>query len=73
MPTDNLNRAAVQALAEAKGINSTAELARRSGIDRPHLSRILAGQRTAQPSQVLAIAEALQVAPIAITAMAEAS
>lgn len=45
--------------AAAKGIDSVSELARRCGINRPHLSRILNGKRDAQPSHVLALAAAL--------------
>jgi transcriptional regulator with XRE-family HTH domain len=61
-----LNVAGVQALARALGIDSTSDLARRSGIERTYLGRILSGERPAQPSHVRAIAAALKVAPIAL-------
>lgn len=58
-----LDAEAVTNLAAAKGIDSVSELARRCGINRPHLSRVLRGEREAQPSHILALAEALDCAP----------
>lgn len=64
---DRLNREAVTALAEALGVDGVSDLARRSGIERSYLSRILKGDRPAQNSHIVAIAAALKVGPIAIT------
>lgn len=61
-----LNLTTVSVLMVALGIDSTAEMARRTGMDRTYLSRVLRGLRPAQPSQVIAIARALRVPPIAI-------
>jgi len=61
-----LNTEAVTELAAALGIDSVSELSRRSGISRPHLSRVLRGERPAQPSQVLTLAEVLGVEPSAL-------
>lgn len=58
-----LDQEAVTDLAAARGIDSVSELARRCGISRPYLSRVLRGERPAQPSQIIAIAEALDVDP----------
>lgn len=61
-----LNRSAVLALMEARGIDSVAQLARRADMERSYLSRVLDGKRPAHPSHVLALARALKVAPIAL-------
>ncbi len=58
-----LDTEAVTELAAARGIDSISELARRCGITRPHLSRILSGQRRAMPSHIVALAAALDVTP----------
>ena len=42
-------------------------LARRSGIERTYLSRIMRGERPAQNSHVIDLARACKVPPIAIT------
>lgn len=55
---DKVRRAAV-----SLGIDSVSELARRSGINRPHLSRILSGKRAAMPSHAVALAKALKCDP----------
>lgn len=67
MPRDNLNRDAVRALMEARGVDSMSDLARRSKIERTYLTRILNGDRAAQPSHLVAIAAALKVPPMAVT------
>ena len=59
-----LNISLVHRLMPACGIDSTSEMSRRTGIERTYLSRILRGQRPAQPSQVLAIGRVLRVPPI---------
>lgn len=72
---DQLNRDAVLALMEAKGINGFAHLARRIAAissegeapERSYLSRVLRGERTAPPSLVVLIALALKVPAPAIT------
>lgn len=69
--TAHLNRATVESLMEALGIDSVAELARRSGIERSYLSRVMRGRRPVQPSHVIAIARALQVPTIAIIGPAD--
>ncbi|WP_414629056.1 helix-turn-helix domain-containing protein [Streptomyces xanthochromogenes] len=43
------------------------ELARRTGLSRPYLSRLERGKRGASPDTVLLIAHALNVPPDAIT------
>lgn len=66
-----LNRANVRIHMVRLGINSIAELSRRvadvdKSIERSYLSRVLKGDRPAQPSHVVALAKALQVPPIAL-------
>lgn len=61
-----LNTEVVAALMRGLGIDSKSDMARRTGIERTYLSRILRGQRPAQPSQVNSIARALKVSPIAV-------
>lgn len=58
LDVDTVKRTAV-----SLGIDSVSELARRSGIDRAHLSRVMRGQRPAKPSHLLALAEALNCKP----------
>lgn len=65
-PTLNLD--ALRDLMEARGIDSVSELARRSGVDRSLCSRILAGERRATPSQILAFTNALHARPITLLA-----
>ena len=67
MPADTLNRDTVHALMDALGIDGYADLARRSGIERTYLSRIMRSERPAKPSHVISIASACKVPPIAIT------
>lgn len=70
-PTDDLNREAVHALMAALGIDGYAQLARRTGeLDRTYLSRIMRGERPAQPSHIIALARALKVSVLAITGQA---
>lgn len=69
--TAHLNRAAVESLMEALGVDSVAELARRSGIERSYLSRVMRGARPVRPSHVVAIARALQVPTIALIGPAD--
>lgn len=66
-PTDNLNRDAVHALMEALGVDGYAQLAKRTDLERSFISRVMRGERTAQPSTIIAIARALKVPTIAIT------
>lgn len=61
-----LNVEGVRALMDARGVDTVSDLARRAGIERTYLSRILDRQRPAQPSHVRALAGALKVAPIAL-------
>lgn len=61
-----LNLASVEAWRVARGIDSISELARRSGIDRSYLSRIMSGKRPALPSHVAALAGALKVPPVVL-------
>lgn len=56
-----LSADAVRRHAAAKGIDSSSELARRAGLDRSLVSKLLHGRRRAKPSHVLALAEALEV------------
>jgi transcriptional regulator with XRE-family HTH domain len=67
MATDDLNRAALEALMRAKGIDGYADLARRSKLDRTYVSRIMRGQRPAQPSTIVAFAQAVRESTLAIT------
>lgn len=64
---DRLNRAAVEAIRQAIGVDTLSELSRRSGIEQSFLHRIMSGDRRAKSSHIIAIARALQVQPIAIT------
>lgn len=71
---DPLNREAVKALMDARGIDGIAHLARRiarvagedAAPERSYLSRVLAGERSAPPSLIVAIAAALKVPTLAI-------
>lgn len=66
-PADDLNREAVHALMAALGIDGYAQLAKRADLERTYVSKIMRGQRKAQPSQIVAFASALKVSPLAIT------
>ncbi len=66
-PTDDLNREALLALMSARGIDGFAHLAKRAGLERTYVSRIIRGERPAQPSQIVAFAQALKVSTLAIT------
>ncbi len=61
LTVDRLDRAAVEDLIVELGIDTIAELSRRSGIDRTSLTRILSGSRPAQNSHVVALARGLGV------------
>lgn len=65
--TDDLNRDALHALMRAKGIDGYADLARRAGLDRTYVSRIMRGDRPAQPSTIVAFARAVRESTLAIT------
>lgn len=67
----DLNLAAVESLMAARGIDNYSELARRAGIERSYLSRVMRGLRPAQNSHVVALACALQVPPIALLGPAD--
>lgn len=54
-----LNTEAIELRCEALGIDSVSELARRVGVERSYLSRVLRGERPAQPSLVNRLAEVL--------------
>jgi transcriptional regulator with XRE-family HTH domain len=69
----DLNLEAVAALMVATGVDSNAEMARRTGIERSYLSRVLRGERPAKPSHVVLIARALRVPPIAIVGPSDAA
>ena len=75
---DDLNRVAVEALMRARGVDGYSDLARRmeralahtpheQTFERSYVSRVLRGERAAQPSFVVACARALQVPTVAIT------
>lgn len=70
---DDLNRTTVEVLMTAQGIDSYSDLSRRmervSGrkLDRSYVSRVMRGDRPAQPSFIVACAGALKVPTIAIT------
>lgn len=66
MEKPSFNRQAVETLCVAHGIDSYAELARRCGKDRTYVSRVMRGERPAQPSLIVAIAKELGVAPLAL-------
>lgn len=66
-PGDDLNREALHALMAARGVDGYAQLAKRAGLERTYVSRILRGERPAQPSQIVAFARALKVSTLAIT------
>lgn len=73
-PKDKLNRAAVEALMRAKGIDGYAHLARRMSsasedrsFERSYVSRVLRNERPAQPSFIVACARALGEPTLAIT------
>jgi transcriptional regulator with XRE-family HTH domain len=60
------NGVAIRALRTAHAC-SLRELARRTGLTRPYLSRLERGKRGATPETVLLIAKALNVPPKALT------
>jgi len=64
---DDLNRTSLEALMVARGVDGYADLAKRTGVERSYVSRILRGERPAKPSQIVAFARALQVPTLAIT------
>jgi hypothetical protein len=70
---DDLNRASVEALMEKDGIDGYAVLARRMEkvsdrtFERSYVSRVMRGERPAQPSFIVAAAKALRVPTVAIT------
>lgn len=66
MASADLNRETVRSLCTSLGIDSTAELARRAGMERTLVSKILSGDRTAHGSHVLKFARALKVPPIVL-------
>ena len=61
-----LNRHALTALREAKGI-SKADLARAIGVDRTYVSRWETGDRVANERYIRLMAETLGVSPLALT------
>lgn len=64
---DDLNRHALVALMECRGIDGFAHLAKRAELERTYTSRIVRGDRPAQPSHIVAFARALKVSTLAIT------
>lgn len=70
---DDLNRTAVEMLMVSKGIDGYADLARRMervsdrSFERSYVSRVMRGDRPAQPSFIVACAGALKVPTIAVT------
>lgn len=54
-----LSQEAVELRCTALGIDSISELARRLGVERSYLSRVLRGERPAQPSLVNRLTEVL--------------
>lgn len=73
MASDDLNRAAVEALMASKGIDGFADLARRMSKDsersfeRSYVSRVMRGERPAHPSFIVACARALREPTVVIT------
>jgi uncharacterized protein YidB (DUF937 family) len=63
----------VKDLAASLGIDSVAELSRRSGVSQWVLYKILSGERPALPSQTNALAETLGVEPADLLAADEAT
>ncbi len=64
MKPQRLNTKALQRRAAALGIDTVVEMSRRSGVPQWTLYRITQGrQDTATPSQVIALASALNVEP----------
>lgn len=61
-----LNRSALTDWMVARGLDSISALSRSSGVDRSTCSRILSGERTATPSQIVAFTEALGVSPLTL-------
>lgn len=57
----------------ALGIDSYAELARLAGMERSYLSRVMRGERPAQPSHIVALASALKVPVLALMGPEEAT
>lgn len=67
-----LNAERVSWAAAQQGIDSDAELSRRSGIERRFLGRLLTGEKLALPKHLLALAETLGVDPETLVADDEA-
>lgn len=66
-----LNRDTVDALMRALGIDSYAELAKRAGLERSYVSRVMRRERPALPSHVIAFSRALMVKPIVLLGPAD--
>lgn len=62
-----VNGEAIRAIAERSGLSGTA-LAEGAGIDRTHLSHVLAGRKQLSPAAAKRVAEVLKVPLVAILA-----
>lgn len=63
-----LNHHSLRVIRERSGLTQT-QVAADAGIDRPNYAHIEAGRRPGTPAQVVAIAKALKVTPLAIAAI----